>query len=43
MYLFGVSINDQNQDVYGFLDHYLINPIGTKKVETQSYINGKTL
>jgi len=37
-YLSGVSISDGNQDVYGFLDPYFINPIGAKKVETQSYI-----
>jgi len=36
--LFGVSINEGNRDVYGFLYPYLINPIGAKKVETQSYI-----
>ena len=38
MYFSGVSINEGNQDVYGFLDPYYINPIGAKKPETQSYI-----
>jgi len=38
MYFSGVSINEGNQDVYGFLDPYYINPIGAKKYEIQSYI-----
>ena len=33
-----VSINDGNEDVYGFLDPSYTNPTGTKKSETQSYI-----
>jgi len=37
-YLSGVSINEGNQDVYEFFDMNFINPIGAKKVETQSYI-----
>jgi len=36
--LHGVSINDGNEDVYGFLDPSYINPTRTKKSETQSYI-----
>ncbi|XP_068494933.1 uncharacterized protein [Phaseolus vulgaris] len=38
MYLSRVSINDGNQDVYGFLDPYYINPIEAKKSKTKSYI-----
>ena len=34
----GVSINDGNENVYGFLDPSYTNPTGTKKCETQSYI-----
>ena len=34
----GVSINEGNQGIYGFLDPYLINPIRAKKAETQSFI-----
>jgi len=33
-----VYINDGNQDVYGFLDPYFINPTGAKKIETHTYI-----
>jgi len=37
-FLHGVSITGGNEDVYRFLDPSYINPSGTKKTKTQSYI-----
>jgi len=37
-YICGLCFNEGKQDMYGFLDPQLIQPLGNKKSETQTYI-----